>query len=311
MSIVKKSRTVLMVLALLSLSACSDSDPGGKDTVTLVSPAWANGKANTAVAAYLLEQELGYDVEVLELDEAEAWKALGDGRADAILEDWGHPAEEKKYVQGKKTVVPGGDLGVTGRIGWYVPQYLADKHKDITSWHNLNDYADLLATPGTGGKGRLLEGSRSFVTHDEALIRNLNLDYKAVFLGSEGAQIKEMRKRADKKEPFLTYWWRPHWIETEVPLAEVLLPTYTTGCADNEKMIKCGYPTTKLQKFFNAEFAKDGGKAHKFLKNFTWQEDDQNAVAKMIVKERLSERAAAKRWVEQPPQTWRTWFMGI
>ncbi|MGW7350720.1 glycine betaine ABC transporter substrate-binding protein [Streptomyces sp. NPDC054784] len=303
---------MLTVLALLPLTACSDSDPGGgdKDTVTLISPAWANGKANTAVAALLLEEELGYEVRVLRLDEAEAWEALADGSADAILEDWGHPKEERKYVQQQKSVVPAGDLGVTGRIGWYVPQYLADEHKDITNWNKLNKYADLFATDKTGDKGQLNEGDRSFVTHDESLIKNLGLDYQAVFLGSENAQMAEMRERAAKEEPFLTYWWRPHWIETEVPLAEVSLPTYTTGCADRETMVKCGYPSTKLQKYLNADFAEDGGDAARFLKNFNWTEDDQNTVAKMIVKEKLDEREAAERWVKRPPEIWRTWFMG-
>ena len=51
----------------------------------------------------------------MQTDEVPAWDALSQGRVDAILEDWGHPEQEQRYVQDKKTIAPGGDLG--GRFG--------------------------------------------------------------------------------------------------------------------------------------------------------------------------------------------------
>lgn len=318
MSVLQQSKTksAFAALTLLALSACgSDSGSGaasdGGESVTLTAPTWAGGQANAAVAAYILEEELDYDVTVKKTDEDESWRAIGEGEADAILEDWGHPDLEKKYVDGKKTVKRAGDLGVEGRIGWYVPQYLAEKHDGVTEWQKLNDYADLFATPETGGKGRLLEGSPKFVTRDEELIKNLNLDYKAVYAGSEEAQIKEMRKRAKDREPFLTYWWRPHWLEAEVALTEVELPPHVNGCDADEQKAECGYPETDLQKYLNADFARDGGKAAGFLQNFQWGEEDQNEVAKMIARDGLSPEKAAQRWVKGNEGTWKVWLWNL
>ncbi len=73
------------------------------------------------MAEQLLKEKLGYRVDRVQTDEVPAWDALSQGRVDAILEDWGHPDQEKLYVDEKKTIVRGGDLGVTGHIGWYVP----------------------------------------------------------------------------------------------------------------------------------------------------------------------------------------------
>ncbi|MFC7468506.1 glycine betaine ABC transporter substrate-binding protein [Actinomadura keratinilytica] len=157
------------------------ANAGDGKSVTLSLQSWVGAQANVAVAQYLLEHELGYRVDTVQIDEVPAWDALSQGRVDAILEDWGHPEEEKRYVEEKKTITAAGDVGVTGHIGWFVPAYFAKKHPDVTHWKNLNKYADQLRTPESGGKGQLMDGSPSYVTNDKALVKNLDLDYQVVF----------------------------------------------------------------------------------------------------------------------------------
>lgn len=196
-----RSRTRLLVAlasagALLATAGCGAADmtkqaspfaaPAGVRTVTLSVQSWVGAQANVAVAEQLLKEKLGYRVDLVQTDEVPAWDALSQGRVDAILEDWGHPDQEKLYVDEKKTIVRGGDLGVTGHIGWYVPKYWADKHPDVTDWKNLDKYADELRTAESGGKGQLMDGSPSYVTNDVALVKNLDLDYKVVFMRLRG-----------------------------------------------------------------------------------------------------------------------------
>ena len=77
---------------------------------------------------------------------------------------------------------------------------MAEKYPDITDWKNLNKYADLFKTSESGGKGQLLDGDPSFVTNDEALVKNLNLNYKVVVGGSEAALIQAFRERGEEPE---------------------------------------------------------------------------------------------------------------
>ncbi|MCD9142828.1 ABC transporter substrate-binding protein [Streptomyces albireticuli] len=309
-------------LALLATTGCGAADmtkqaspyadAAGTKTVTLSVQSWVGARANAAVAKYLLEHELDYRVDTVQVDEVPAWDALSQGRVDAILEDWGHPDQEKRYVEDKKTIAPGGDLGVTGHIGWFVPKYFADAHPDVLDWKNLNKYASQLRTAESGGKGQLLDGSPSYVTHDKALVNNLGLDYKVVFAGSEAAQITQIQQFAKKKQPFLTYWYEPQWLFNEVPMVEVKLPPYTDACAEkgaaDPSTVNCAYPTSTLKKFLNADFTRKGGKAARFLKNFHWSKDDQNEVAQMIAEEKLSAEEAAERWVERHPDVWKRWL---
>ncbi len=285
---------------------------GGAKSVTLSVQSWVGAQSNVAVAQYLLEHELGYRVDTVQVDEIPAWDALSQGRVDAILEDWGHPEQEQRYVKDKKLIVPGGGLGVTGHIGWWVPKYFADKHPDVLNWKNLNKYAKTFKTAESGGKGQLLDGSPSYVTNDKALVKNLKLNYQIVFSGSEAAQITQIKQFAKGKKPFLTYWYEPQWLFNQVPMVEVKLPKYTDTCANegtkDPESVDCAYPTTPLQKYLNADFAKQGGKASAFLKKFHWTKQDQNEVSELIASKGMSAQDAAKKWVEAHPDVWKKWL---
>ncbi|MEU0628535.1 ABC transporter substrate-binding protein [Streptomyces sp. NPDC005989] len=316
-----RSRTIAAAAAafgLLALTGCGAADmtkqaspyadAHGARTVTLSVQSWVGAQANAAVARYLLEHELGYRVDTVQIDEVPAWDALSQGRVDAILEDWGHPEQEQRYVADKKTIAPGGELGVTGHIGWFVPKYFADTDPDVTDWKNLNKYADRLRTAESGGKGQLLDGSPSYVTNDRALVKNLDLEYQVVFSGSEAAQITQIKQFAKEKKPFLTYWYKPQWLFEQVPMTEVKLPAYEEGCDAEPEKVACAYPHTPLRKFLNARFADAGGRAAEFLKNFRWTTRAQNEVALMIADQKLAPGQAAERWVEKNESTWRAWL---
>lgn len=317
-----RPRTPLIALvsatALVAVAGCGAADmtqqsspfanAQGAKTVTLSVQSWVGAQANVAVAQYLLEHELGYRVDTVQIDEVPAWDALSQGRVDAILEDWGHPDQEARYVKDKKTISPGGELGVTGHIGWFVPTYFAEEHPDVTDWHNLNKYAEQFRTAESGGKGQLLDGSPSYVTNDKALVRNLGLDYQVVFSGSEAAQITQINQFAKEKKPFLSYWYKPQWLFEKVPMTEVKLPPYKDGCDADAKKIRCAYPQTALKKYLNAGFADSGGKAAGFLENFSWSTEDQNEVALMIADQKLPPEDAAKKWADENEKKWRAWI---
>ncbi|MEV8089352.1 ABC transporter substrate-binding protein [Streptomyces nigra] len=315
---IRTTALVAAVSSLALLTGCGAADmtkqaspfanAEGARTVTLSVQSWVGAQANVAVAQYLLEHELGYRVDTAQIDEVPAWDALSQGRVDALLEDWGHPDEEKRYVENKKTIVNAGDLGVTGHIGWYVPTYFAKAHPDVTDWKNLNKYADQMRTPESGGKGQLMDGSPSYVTNDKALVKNLDLDYQVVFAGSEAAQITQIKQFAKEKKPFLTYWYSPQWLFEKVPMTEVKLPEYKEGCDADPEKVACAYPHTPLQKYLNADFAKSGGDAAALLKNFRWTTEDQNEVSLMIADQKMSPQEAAEKWVDAHESDWKKWL---
>ncbi|WP_340558685.1 glycine betaine ABC transporter substrate-binding protein [Streptomyces sp. GSL17-111] len=302
----------------LALSACAaetdgDSaaggDGGGAKEVTIAVPSWVGAQANAAVAAHVLEEEMDVKVDIKQMDEPVAFDALHGGKADALLEDWGGvPKKEELYVEEKKTVVAGGDLGVTGHIGWFVPKYFADENPEVLNYENLNDFVDDFKTSESGDKGQFIGAAPSYTTYDKHLIKNHDLDYKILPTGSEAAQLKEIQRLYEAEEPFLTYWWDPQWMNAQIEMVEVELPEYTEGCNEPAEKTECGYDTLMLQKYFNADFVENGGEAAEFLKNFQWSTEDQNEVASMIAGEGMAEEDAAAEWAAEHEDVWKAWL---
>ena len=293
----------------LTLTACGgakvgDDSAGGSDgsgkcgTFNLAINPWVGYEANAAFLAYVAEHDLGCKVEQKDLKEEIAWQGFGTGEVDAVVENWGHDDLKKKYITQQKTAVEAGPTGNKGLIGWYVPPWLAKAHPDILDWKNLNKYASEFKTSESGGKGQLLDGDPSYVTNDEALVKNLKLDFKVVYAGSETALIQAYRNAEKNKEWVIGYFYEPQWFLSEVPLKKVGLPAYKAGCDADAEKVACDYPVYELDKIVSAKFAKSGSPAYDLVKKFNWTNDDQNTVAKYIAVDKMAPEAAAKKWVE-------------
>ncbi|MFE2415504.1 ABC transporter substrate-binding protein [Streptomyces hokutonensis] len=306
----------------LSLTACGGAKVGDTSsgsgsssgssakcgTFNLAVNPWVGYEADAAVVAYVAEKKLGCTVAKKNLKEQVAWQGFGTGEIDAVLENWGHAELKKKYISGQKTAVEAGSTGNTGVIGWFVPPWMVKKYPDITDWKNLNKYASLFKTSESGSKGQLLDGDPSYVTNDEALVKNLKLNFKVVQGGSETSLIQSFRQAEKNKKPFIGYFYSPQWFFDEVKLVRVNLPKYTTGCDVVPAKVACDYPDYDLDKIVSAKFAKSGSPAYNLVKNFNWTNDDQNEVAKWIAVDKLSDDAAAKKWVDANPDKVAAWL---
>ena len=301
-------RAAAVAGALMLLSACggakigedssSGSGAGDCGDFNIAINPWVGYEANAAVLAYVAETDLGCTVTKKDLKEEVAWQGFGTGEVDAVVENWGHDDLKKKYIDEQKTAVSAGSTGVKGQIGWYVPPWLAEKYPDITDWNNLNKYADMFKTSESGNQGQLLDGDPSFVTNDEALVKNLNLNYKVVYGGSETALIQAFRQAEQNKTPVIGYFYSPQWLFAEIDLVKVKLPPYTAGCDADPEKVACDYPDYDLDKIVSKKFADSGSPAYDLVKNFQWTNDDQNVVAKYIAEDKLTPEAAAKKWVD-------------
>ncbi|NRQ40049.1 ABC transporter substrate-binding protein [Nonomuraea sp. NN258] len=299
------------LIAALLLTACSSAEPkppaGSKGTVNIDIHAWLGYEAQAAVLAHLLENELGYKVRTRTMKEDESWKDFETGKVDVIVENWGHDSLKEEYIEQKKVALSAGLTGNKGVIGWYVPEWMAKQYPDITNWRNLNKYAHLFRTEKTGNAGQILDGDPTFVTNDEALVKNLQLNYQVVYSGSEDALIKAAQRATEKRTPLLMYFYEPQWLFTKVKLVKINLPPYAVGCMDGPKA-RCDYPPYLLDKIVSRKFAETGGKAYELVRNFTWTNDNQNAVASDIINKKMNAREAAKRWVDQNKIVWKDWI---
>jgi glycine betaine/proline transport system substrate-binding protein len=271
---------------------------------------WVGYEANAYVVGHVLTEELGCKVNYKDLKEDVAWQGFGTGEVDVVIEDWGHPELEKKFFkeQGDGSAMSLGETGNVGIIGWYVPGWLAEEHPDILDYKNLNKYAKDFATSESGNQGQFLGSDPSYVQFDEAIVKNLDLDFKVVFSGGEAATIQAFKQAEANKEFLIGYFWEPQYVHAEVPLEKVALPPYEDGCQDKPAEVACDYPETPLIKIASTSWVEEGGPAVDLVKKFTWTNDDQNLVAKYITADKMSAEDAAAKWVEENQDKVKEWL---
>jgi len=95
-----------------------------KGTVTLVYVPWDSEIASTNVVKAVLQERMGYEVEMLEVDAGAMYQGLASGDADAMVAAW-LPSTHSHYVEavGDDIVDLGQNLDGT-KIGWVVPSYV-------------------------------------------------------------------------------------------------------------------------------------------------------------------------------------------
>ncbi|HEX6150469.1 ABC transporter substrate-binding protein [Nocardioides sp.] len=290
-----------------------DADAAGGECGELnmaVNP-WVGYEASAYVVGTVAQEQLGCTVNYKDLKEDVSWQGFGTGEVDVVIEDWGHPDLEKKFVAekgGDGSATDFGENGNVGIIGWYVPGWLAEEHPDILEYENLNDYASEFATSESGGQGQFLGSDPSYVQFDEAIIDNLGLDFKVVFSGGEAATITAFTQAEENKEFLIGYFWEPQYVHAEVPMEQVALPPYEEGCQDDPAKVACAYPDTPLKKFVSTEWSESDSTAVDLVRNFNWSNDDQNQVAAYITSDKMSPEDAAAKWIEENPDKVEAWL---
>ncbi len=302
----------LLIFALM-LAACSEAvAEEEKIDIVIVQNNWGSSQVNAEVAKQLIHSELGYEVEVVSLDENAQWSEISQGDAHISLEVWpsAHQDNMQEFIEKQRTVSYAGLLGPVGRIGWYMPAYVLDKFPQAATWEGLMEpeVAAYFATAETGEKGQILGPGRQDRTHEGAIISNLDLPFEVIYAESELGILAGVEAAIDREGPILFYLWTPHVIHAEHELVEVELPEFYVGCHDNPAAVDCGYPNEQLFKIVWGELAVEAPEVYTFIRNMRYSIDDQISMLAEIEESEITAEKAAEHWIEANEEVWKNWL---
>jgi len=313
-----RAATASLVVTLgLLLSACSGSgvdqaatEETGTTTAdcgtwSIAMHAWVGYTASANVITEVAKKELGCTINQVPLAESDVtYDAMEAGSVDVVVEDWGGGRWQPWVDRGAiKEVGPNGQEGL---IGMYVPKWMADEYPDITESANLNKYADLFKTSESGGKGAWLEGPPGYTTIGEKMIEANKLNFKAINTGSEAALIEAFTDGQNNKKAVLGYWYTPQYFNAQVELARVNFPANDwVNAADASGLTD--YPATPLIKLATTKLMDSGSPFATLLQNFSWSNEDQNAIAADI-EGGTDPAAAAQKWIDANPDKVKAWL---
>ena len=195
------SKLGIFVLAFGLITACNQKSENETKTADLVYVNWAEGIAYTNLAKVVLEDKMGYEVEITSAGVGPAYTAVANGDADAFMETW-LPTLHADYVeQYKEDIVDLGKVYEGTQSGLVVPAYV-----EVDSISNLNSVREKFDGEITG-----IDAGAGIMKTTKEVIEDYNLDYELI-QSSGPAMTSALQKAYENKEPIVVTGWKPHWM---------------------------------------------------------------------------------------------------
>ncbi|MBF8723378.1 MULTISPECIES: glycine betaine ABC transporter substrate-binding protein [Pseudomonas] len=278
-----KMRRFLGVGAALVL-AMSAAQAMAKEVSIGYVDGWSDSVATTFVAAEVIKQKLGYDVDLKPVATGIMWQGVATGKLDAMLSAWLPVTHGEYWSKNKDKVVDYGPNFKDAKIGLIVPEYvkaasISDLKTDESFKHKIVGI--------DAGSGVMLKTDQA--------IKDYALDGYKLQASSGAAMTAELGRAYAKQQSIAVTGWVPHWMFAKWKLKFLEDPKGVYGAAETVNSIG------------SKELASKAPEVAEFLKNFHWNSKDEIGEVMLAIQEGAKPEAAAKDWVAKHPDRVKEW----
>lgn len=282
------SLMLLIAFSVVAVAGCGgggeQTDKAGKKEVKLLYVQWACASAETHVMKAILEDKMGYDVEIMDVTAAAMFEGVANKKADAFFTAW-LPLTHGEYMEQVKDQVE--DLGPSlegAKIGLVVPQYVT-----IDSIEEMNSVKDKF-----DGKIIGIDAGAGIMNATNQALQDYNLDYELVE-GSEGTMIASLKQAIDNNKWIAVTGWTPHWKFARWDLKYLDDPKKDYGEAET------------INTIVRKGLKDDMPDAYALFDNFAWSPEDL-ASAMGLAEEIGDSEQAAREWIKQNSELVNSWL---
>lgn len=178
-------RSLLMTLAVsATLAGASTAQAQEKKAIRIGWTAWSDAEAVTNIAKQLLEQRLGYKVELVMTDIGLQYQGVAKGDLDIMLMSWLPNTHKAYWDKLSSEVLDMGILYDNAKLGWAVPDYIpASEVKSIED----------LKKPGVREKFKSqvqgIDPGAGLMMASESALKSYDLDGYKLLTGSDAGMI--------------------------------------------------------------------------------------------------------------------------
>ena len=253
-----------------------------KEEITLAYVEWDSEVASTNVLAEVLKAE-GYEVNLVPLDNAVAWKAVAAGNADASVSAWLPTTHQAQYEQYESQIEDLGANLVGTSLGFAVPSYM-----NISSIDELTSQAEQTIIGIEPGAGIMSSA-------ETALTSYTNLNSWTLTSSSTGAMVTSLEQALKNEEDIVVTAWMPHWMFAKYDLVLLEDPQGIFGNSE------------EIHTIVRKGLKEDQADAYSIIDNFYWEPEDMQSVM-LAIAEGQTPSQAAKNWIELNPDKVEKWL---
>ncbi|MEX2693091.1 ABC transporter substrate-binding protein [Rhizobium mongolense] len=309
----------------LGMAACASFAQAAEcGNVTIASMSWQSAEVLSNLEKVILENGYGCEAEIIVGDAVPTMTSMSEkGQPDIAPEAWVDllpevikHGEEAGTIEKVGTPLPEG-----GIQGWWIPQYLADKHPDIKTIADALKHPDLFPDSEDPSKGAIINGPQGW----GGTIVTANLfkaygaekaGFKLVDSGSAAGLDGAIAKAYERKEGFLGYYWSPTSLlgkyklvklDHGVPFdaAEWKRCNTVADCADPKEN---DWPKDTIVTLVAKQFAdRAGPEVMDYLKKRSWSNDTVNKLMAWMTDNQATGEDGAKHFLKENEGLWTKW----
>jgi glycine betaine/proline transport system substrate-binding protein len=260
---------------------------GGKE-LRLGYIGWDENVAVSTLTEVLLEEELGYEVELQLFNVAvvkQVYEGVAEGELDAFQDVW--MPNQKRYLREVEDDVEHLDPWFQGKTaqGIAVPYYM-----EVRSLAELD-------SAGTGMLVGIEPGSAVMPQIHNKVIPGYDLDMKLAE-GSTSAMLSELEKAYQMREPIVFFGWSPHWMNTRYDFRYLKDPKDLQGGFNN---------SAQISSIVNADLSEDDPTAYAFIRAVSLDEEQINQM-EADINEAGDPDAGVKAWLKDNRSVVQPWI---
>jgi len=234
---------IVFIAIIFAFSGCSVNSPN-KIKIGVVD--WPESRCMTEVVKIVLEDEMDYQVEIMELDIDSVFKALAENNCDIFLDCW-LPITHEKFIFKYGSEIENLGINYRGaRTGLVVPSYVP-----IRSIEQLNEFKDKFKSTIVG-----IEPDSGIIRSTQKAIKEYHLDFNLQALDSD-QMAEKLEEAVEQGEWIVVTGWSPHWKFAKWDLKYLDDPLFIYGAEES------------LHTITRKGFAQDYPRIAEFLYNFS------------------------------------------
>lgn len=280
-----KRLSYIVLTALFLILAATPGAFAGKGKVELAYVEWSCATASINVVKAVLQEKMGYDVEIMPVSAAAMYQAIATGDIEGMTTAWlpvTH-AHYMKRVEGKVV-----DLGTNCKgagVGLVVPTYVT-----IDSIAEMNESADKFNGQIIG-----IDPGSGIMSMTEKAIKEYSLDKFELMEGSGAIMTAVLKDKIKKKKWVVVTGWTPHWMFARWDLKYLKDPKGIYGGAE------------EIHTIVRKGLDKDMPEVYAFLDNFNWTLADIGQVMGWNA-DGADPYESAKKWINENPDKVAAWL---
>jgi glycine betaine/proline transport system substrate-binding protein len=253
--------------------------------------AWSDAEAVTKLAKKVLEDRMGYKVELTMADIGIQYQGIATGKLDAMLMSW-QPLTHKPYLDKvRQDVVDLGPMYTRAKLGWVVPAYVPE-----SELKSIEDLKKPEVKQKLGGKIQGIDPGAGLMQASEKALKDYGLTDYQLISASDAAMLSGVERAERRKEWIVATAWSPHWMFAKSQLRYLDDPKGSLGGLESvNKLVRKG-------------FYQEQPEAYEFLGRMVLPLADVEAI--MFEAQNSSYEKAVDNYIAKNPERIEYWVTG-